>query len=104
MCDLKVSDIQRMVDEWIKSFGGGYWNPLSMFAALVEEVGELARALNSLEGGKGRGDIKFLVEEIGDVLFALICISNYYGIDMGVALEKSVEKYTVRDANRWVKK
>jgi len=34
----------------------------------------------------------------------LICISNYYGIDMGVALRKSVEKYTVRDANRWVKK
>jgi NTP pyrophosphatase (non-canonical NTP hydrolase) len=104
MSELKISDIQRMVDDWIKKFGGGYWSPLSMLAALVEEVGELAKALNSIEGGKGCGNMKALVEEIGDVLFALTCISNYYGIDMGDALKKCVEKYTVRDADRWIRK
>lgn len=104
MGNLKIIDIQNMVDVWIKSYGDGYWNPLSMLAALVEEVGELARVLNSIEGGKGGGDIKLLSEEIGDVFFALVCLSNYYDINLEDAIKSTIDKYTVRDSNRWIKR
>lgn len=105
MSETKYSlNIQIMVDEWIKNFGGGYWKPLSMLAALVEEVGELARVLNSMEIGKSNYSFEHLIEEIGDVLFALTCISNYYNIDLENALKYTLNKYTKRDFNRWVKK
>lgn len=101
---VEILDLQIMVDEWIKNFGGGYWKPLSMLAALVEEVGELSRVLNSMETGKSKYGFESLLEEIGDVLFALICISNYYKINLEDALKYTLNKYTTRDFDRWIKK
>lgn len=34
-----LKDIQKAVDEWISQFEEGYWPPLSMLAAVVEETG-----------------------------------------------------------------
>nr|WP_206205845.1 MazG nucleotide pyrophosphohydrolase domain-containing protein [Thermococcus sp. Bubb.Bath] len=79
---------------------GGYWSPFQMLAALVEEVGELADAMLAFEGVKGRADKANLEEELGDALFALACIANFYGFDMEEALHKSVEKYRKRDLNK----
>ena len=70
-----------------------------MLAALIEEVGELADAVLAFEGVKGRADKSKLEEELGDVLFALACIANFYGLGMEEALRKSVEKYRKRDLN-----
>jgi len=91
--------LQIEVDELIESMGG-YWSPFQMLAALVEEVGELADAMLAFEGIKGRADKATLEEELGDVLFALACIANFYGFDMEEALSKSVEKYQERDLNK----
>ncbi len=88
--------LQSEVDELVKALGG-YWKPFEMLAALVEETGELADAMLALEGVKGNGSREALVEEIGDVLFALACISNYYGIDLEEALRSTIEKYRRRD-------
>jgi NTP pyrophosphatase (non-canonical NTP hydrolase) len=71
-----------------------------MLAALVEEVGELADAMLAFEGVKGKADKAKLEEELGDVLFALACIANFYGFDMEGALHKSVEKYRRRDLDK----
>jgi len=90
---------QKEVDEFISSTEEGYWEPLAMFAALVEEVGELGRSINAVEGVKGpKGEeaMKGLKEEMGDVLFALACIANYYGVDLEREVLKSVEKYRRR--------
>ncbi|WP_173644921.1 nucleotide pyrophosphohydrolase [Pyrococcus kukulkanii] len=76
---------------------GGYWTPSQMLAALVEEVGELADIILSFEGVKGEKDPLRLKEELGDVLFALICIANYFGIDMEDALRDTIRKYSTRD-------
>jgi len=43
-----LKSIQKAVDDWISQFEEGYWPPLSMLAAVVEETGELARELNDL--------------------------------------------------------
>ncbi len=69
-----------------------------MLAALVEEVGELADAMLAVEGVKGGSEKKEkLEEELGDVLYALLCIANYYGIDAFQALNNTVLKYLKRD-------
>ncbi|ASJ12294.1 MazG nucleotide pyrophosphohydrolase domain-containing protein [Thermococcus thioreducens] len=95
-----MNELQRRVDELITEFGG-YWEPFQMLAAFVEEVGELADELLKAEGIKGEGKWSKLEEELGDVMFALACIANYYKIDLLDALGKSIEKYRERDRKRW---
>ncbi|WP_297506588.1 MazG nucleotide pyrophosphohydrolase domain-containing protein [Thermococcus sp.] len=91
-----MNEEQRAVDELVKELGG-YWKPFEMLAALVEEVGELADAMLAFEGVKGKADREKVEEELGDTLFALICIANYYDIDIRGAILKSVSKYRARD-------
>lgn len=104
MIKLSIADAQKKVDDWINQFEEGYWTPLSMFAALVEEVGELAEEINSLEGYKPKKSDDGYVDvemELGDVLFALICIANYYDVDLDDAVQKVMAKYENRDRTRW---
>jgi NTP pyrophosphatase (non-canonical NTP hydrolase) len=80
-----------------------------MIAALVEEIGETARIINAKEGHKPM-KIKnhnlndLLKEEMGDILFSLSCLANYYQINLAEAFAKTLEKYTKRDENRWKRK
>ena len=45
-----LKEIQKIVDDWISQFEEGYWPPLSLLAAVVEEVGELGN--QQVEGYK----------------------------------------------------
>ena len=51
---MEIKEMQKKVDDWIKTNTSTqtYWKPLSMMARLTEEVGELAREINYLEGFK----------------------------------------------------
>ena len=42
---LTLSDAQRLVDEWIHTYGVRYFSPLTNMAVLTEEVGEVARLM-----------------------------------------------------------
>lgn len=90
--------VQAFVDAWIKQ-QGGYWSPLSQYARLAEEVGELGRELNFRFGDKPRtakdasGSI---ADELGDVFFIVILLANYLGIDLAVALNATLDKYARR--------
>jgi NTP pyrophosphatase (non-canonical NTP hydrolase) len=99
-----VHDIQNMIHEWITKHGG-YWSPLAMLSAIIEELGELAKEINHLEGFKPKknanDDIK-IGEELADVLYALICLANYYKIDLSQELENVVNKFSKRDSNRFI--
>ena len=93
-----MNEDQKLVDELIREMGG-YWKPFEMLAALTEELGELADAMLAYEGVKGEADERKLREELGDVLFALLCIANHYGIDVSKELRATVEKYRRRYEN-----
>ena len=93
---LTSEDMQKAVDVFINEFEDKYWPPLSMVAALVEEVGELAREINMKELGRIKS-VEKIKEELGDVLFATICIANYYGISISESLLSTIEKYKKRD-------
>jgi len=99
-----LKEIQQIVNNWIKDHGG-YWPPLSMISAIMEELGELAREVNSLEGYKPKKVSERLKsnlgEELADLLFSIICVANYYKIDLSDELEKIINKYSERDSRRF---
>jgi NTP pyrophosphatase (non-canonical NTP hydrolase) len=102
-----LKKIQKIVDEWINQFKEGYWHPLAQLARLTEELGELARVINHLYGEKPKKVAEkkqTLEEEIGDLLFTLICLANAQNVDLAETLDKVMEKLNKRDGTRWTKK
>lgn len=104
---MDIRNMQREVDQWIGQFEEGYWQPLTMLARLIEEVGELAREINHSYGQKPKkpeepaGSIDL---ELADILFILICYANSLNIDLEDAFKRVMEKYRSRDSNRWTRK
>jgi NTP pyrophosphatase (non-canonical NTP hydrolase) len=101
---LEFSEYQRRVDEWIKAIGKGYFPPLSQLAQLTEEVGEVARVVNRVHGSqkaKPEEAKKDLADEMAGVMFALACLANTSGVDLGVAVSAHLAKITVRDKGRF---
>lgn len=87
--------VQAFVDAWIKQ-QGGYWSPLSQYARLAEEVGELGRELNFRFGDKPRAAKDAsgsIADELSDVFFIVILLANYLGIDLATALNATIDKY-----------
>lgn len=107
MEELTINRAQKIVGEWIAQFEEGYWPPLSMLAALMEEVGELAREINAMERIKRKKDTEPEADiglEMADVLFSLICLANYYDVDLEGKFREVLEKYSKRDMGRWTKR
>ena len=99
-----LKEIQQIVNNWIKDHGG-YWSPLSMICAIMEELGEVAREVNSLEGYKPKKSNELnsnLGEELADLLFSIICIANHYKFDLGKELNNIIDKYSKRDSKRFL--
>lgn len=104
---MRIKEAQQRVDEWIGQFAEGYWPPLVNLARIAEEVGELAREVNHRYGPKAKKSSESdsdLELEIGDVLFALICLANSIDIDLEQSLERTLAKYRARDSYRWARK
>ena len=99
-----LKSIQDKIDEFIRNHGG-YWPPLSMFSAVVEEIGVLAREINHLEGFKPKKSTERKIdlgEELADIIFAIICLANYYKIDLNEKINQIIDKYQKRDSNRFI--
>ena len=104
---MDLKEAQARVDDWITQFEEGYWPPLVNLARLVEEVGELARELNHRFGAKTKKPDEpeqDLALELADILFVLLVLANERKIDMSGALERVLEKYRLRDSDRWTRK
>ncbi|WP_231425830.1 MULTISPECIES: nucleotide pyrophosphohydrolase [Pedobacter] len=100
---MTINEAQETVDHWIKTTGIRYFNELTNTAILMEEVGEVARIMARKYGEqsfkKSDEDVN-LADEMADVMFVLICLANQTGINLTEALEKNLEKKTIRDADR----
>ncbi|QXV66428.1 nucleotide pyrophosphohydrolase [Mucilaginibacter sp. 21P] len=100
---MEIKHAQHLVDNWIKTTGIRYFNELTNTAILMEEIGEVARIIARQYGEqsfkKSDTDVN-LADEMADVLFVLICLANQTGIDLTDALEKNMEKKSIRDAER----
>jgi len=100
---MEIKEAQQLVDNWIKTMGIRYFNELTNTAILMEEVGEVARIMARQYGEQSykKSDTEVnLADEMADVLFVLICLANQTGIDLTDALEKNMQKKSIRDADR----
>lgn len=100
---ITIQQAQDLVDQWIKTFGVKYFSELTNLGILMEEVGELSRIMVRKFGDqsfKNKEEAVLLADEMADVLFVLICLANQTGIDLATALEKNIQKKTIRDADR----
>jgi len=100
---MTIEEAQQLVDDWIKTTGIRYFNELTNTVILMEEVGEVARIMARQYGEQSfkKSDMEVnLADEMADVLFVLICLANQTGIDLTDALEKNMQKKSIRDADR----
>jgi NTP pyrophosphatase (non-canonical NTP hydrolase) len=100
---MTLEQLQQTIDQWIKTTGVRYFNELTNTALLMEEVGEVARIMarrygeqSEKESDKGAD----LADEMADVMFVLVCLANQTGIDLTTAMEKNLEKKSLRDKDR----
>ncbi len=100
---MTIANAQKLVDDWIKTYGVRYFNELTNMAQLTEEVGEVARIIARRYGEQSEKESdknKDLGDEMADVLWVLICLANQTGIDLEQALIKNLDKKTKRDHSR----
>ncbi|MDE2399798.1 MAG: nucleotide pyrophosphohydrolase [Patescibacteria group bacterium] len=98
---------QQEIDDWVQGYEEPYWPALSIFARIVEEVGEVGRLLNHMYGSKPKKVSEAeqeLGQEIADVMFSLICLANKHNIDLDIEMDKVIEKSRNRDKDRFDKK
>jgi NTP pyrophosphatase (non-canonical NTP hydrolase) len=93
----EISTLQRTVASFVEE--AGIEAPVeARLLDLVSEVGELSKEVlevtrygrtpfNSPDGWVG---------ELGDVFFSLVCIANSTGVDLGTALDGTLDKYRQR--------
>ena len=101
--EITIQAAHEKVENWIKTVGVKYFSELTNLGILMEEVGELSRILVRKYGDqsfKNKEGELLLADEMADVLFVLICLANQTGVDLTTALEKNIEKKTLRDATR----
>lgn len=98
---------QKELDEFYKANGWPYWSQLSILARLMEETGEFARIVNHLYGDKKKKlseEEQDMEDEIGDILYTLICFANSNNLSLDSAIRKSMDKVVKRDKDRFGKK
>ena len=99
---MTIEEAQEKVDQWIKTYGVRYFSELTNTAILTEEVGELAKIMARKYGDQSfkDGESDSIEDEMADVLWVIICLANQTGVDLTKALEKNIEKKTIRDSTR----
>lgn len=103
--NLTLKAYQSRVDRWVRTFGVRYFNEMTNLAILTEEVGEVARVMVRTYGeqsfkSEAHARDSNLADELADVLFVITCIANQTGVDLAEAVEKNLEKKSLRDSRR----
>jgi NTP pyrophosphatase (non-canonical NTP hydrolase) len=104
---MSLAAYQKQIDDAVQPYAKPYWDPLSQLAGMIEELGEIARILNDKYGDKPKKPEEVhegLEGELGDMLFGVICLANSEGIELDLALQKTMAKLTTRDKDRFEKK
>jgi len=102
--EVNMKKYQKELDGFFNDNGWKYWSNLSILARLMEETGEFARLVNHLYGDKPKRTDEAeqnLEEELGDIIYTLICFANANNISLDKAIRKSFDKVVKRDKNRY---
>lgn len=103
------TDIQTWIQQFYKQRGWSDYGPFERVGFLMEEVGETARAVRTLEIGRDRPDERTrseaelrqdLIEELGDVLGNMIILAGMYDVTM----EEILKAHQAKLEKRYMKK
>lgn len=99
---ITLSQLQKTVDEWIRTVGVRYFDPMTNTAILAEETGEVARIMARKYGEQSfkPGDKSDLADELADLLWVLTAIANQTGVDLTEAFRRNIAKKNSRDKQR----
>lgn len=97
---MTLDDMQHQVDAWISAHGG-YWGHFQILARMTEELGEIAGALQRLQGLRPRKTEVDLASEVGDLLFTLAAFANANDLRLSNCIQSVLEKYNRRDGEAW---
>jgi len=104
---MEIKEAQRKIDEWIRTHGVRYFDPLTNMVILMEETGELSRWMareygeQSYKSNEDAAQASAqIAAEMADVLWVLLCLANQTGVDLEEALTASLARKTLRDADR----
>lgn len=105
--DPTLADLQTHIKSICKDRGWDKNSDLVIFSGLVEEVGELVKAMRDFKGEYAqenkthkKGQIEHLEGEFADVLNYLLDLANYYNVDMEKAFR---EKWAINEKRTWGK-
>lgn len=92
-----MKKIQRKIKEFCKEHNLEH-PPEHRLLDTMSELGEVAKELLKMTdyGGKPLEVREEIKSELGDVLYSLITVANYFNVDLGQALEMVIEKYEKR--------
>ena len=99
---MNIKDLQIQVDDWINQHGVRYFNELTNMTILTEEVGELARIMSRIYGEQSfkENEKSNIGEELADILFVVLCISNQTNTDLNLEFQKKMKLKSIRDKKR----
>jgi NTP pyrophosphatase (non-canonical NTP hydrolase) len=94
---MRVRELQERAAKFLQGHGLEA-TPEVRVLDLVSEVGEVAKEVLR---STGYGRVPFRpgkgwAEEVGDALFALVCVANAGGVDLEACFEGALKKYAAR--------
>lgn len=102
---MNIEEYQRFISDFYKARNWYQYDPFIRANFLAEEVGEVSRAIRTLEIGRDRPDeqeglpeekLANLTEELGDVLDNLFILADKYDISLETIMQKHKEKLLSR--------
>ena len=104
---MTIEEWQQITDNWIKTVGVRYFEPMTNTVLLMEEVGEFSRLMARKYGEqsfKKPSDVENvddnIEEEVADIFFVLTCLANQMDINLTEALNRGMDKRNNRDKTR----
>lgn len=102
---LDLISYQKWVCDFYRSRGWNEFSPFIRVNFLMEEVGEVSRAVRTIEIGRDRPDevdlpkieqMENLMEELGDVLDNILILADHYQLNVQEIMEKHQRKLSKR--------
>jgi len=91
---MEVKDLQKQVNEFVDVLDEKFkckHNTNNTFIHLIEEIGELAKQVNSPNIRNEEIDKNNLAEELGDILILTIRLASENNIDVEQAIKDKIE-------------
>ncbi len=89
----------RKINDKFDPERGKNWTPFAMVTDLLEEAGEVANTVKSLEGFKPPEKPRskeMLAAELSDLLYMIFVLSEHYGIELEDSFLQTVNDYILR--------